>query len=90
MATIKQPVVVVDVSPSSASFRSPSIIMSGLPADEISREHYAIATASIPGISIKLNDAFILAPAPSLHSASMTSVPPGLTARTALKRLLEP
>lgn len=63
MATIKQPVVVVDVSPSSASFRSPSIIMSGLPADEISREHYAIATASIPGISIKLNDAFILATA---------------------------
>lgn len=52
MATIKQPVVVVDVSPSSASFRSPSIIISGLPADEISREHYAIATASIPGISI--------------------------------------
>lgn len=63
MATIKQPVVVVDVSPSSASFRSPSIIISGLPADEISREHYAIATASIPGISIKLNDAFILATA---------------------------
>lgn len=61
MATIKPPILIVDASPNKVSLNSPSFIMSGLPSDEISKDIYIIASGSISGIRIKIDDAYLIA-----------------------------